>query len=290
MGDERRCPRCGKEARETASFCVACGTDLRQEEGKGADEGHVRGGAGYAPLAPSPLPRPAEAGPLGAPAPGRRKRLAVAFGIAGTALIVAGAVVLALYLTLWRGGKGGVGDPLSLARRYMRAVEEKDVESYLDCFAEEGLSTQDNVILENLGLDPRDVLEMAFRFLDADFRDVALRLESESGDLASVVTTSGTLTVSLFAVKDERDLGREPLRFDMKREGGRWYLLEDPLPNPAVPEFFGDPGDWEMNLDDLGLPDSWKEFPGEEDLERLREWWQEMQERLEEEAPGDTAA
>lgn len=267
---------------------MACGAGLRPKEGDEAAEDHGRVAA-EAERAPSPPPRPPEVEPVKVPAPRGRKRLAVVLGVAGAVLMAAGAVVLTLYLTLWRGGEGGVEDPVSLARKYMRALEEKDVESYLDCFAEKDLSTGDNVMLENLGLDPRDVLGMAFRIMEADFRGVALRLEHEYDGRASVLTTSGTLTISFFGVEEERDLGREPLRFDMKREGGRWYLTDDPMPSPAMPESFRGPEDWETDLQGFGLPDHWKEFPGREDLEKLREWWREMQERLEEEIPGDTA-
>jgi hypothetical protein len=45
-----------------------------------------------------------------------------------------------------------------------------------------------------------------------------------------VVTAAGKLYMNPLGVEKEIDLGWEPLRFEMVREGGRWFLTQNPLP------------------------------------------------------------
>ncbi len=265
------CVRCGREVEKTASFCMYCGACLTGEET-------------YVPL-----PRvPAEAPPAPARTVRGRRRLALLAGAVGCLTIAAAATLLILYLLSWRGAKSD--DPLSLAYRYMRALEEKDVDSYLGCFAEGRFFSEDGLLRENMGVDPRKLLELGFHFMEVEFQDVGLKLERKGVHDASVVTTSGTLVVSVLGMKTETDLGEEPVRFRMTRQDGRWYLAEDPLPDLAVSRFFRGEGRTEIGPDDLGLPEFWNDFPEGNfpegtDLEELEEWLRHMQEWLEEEVP-----
>lgn len=259
------------------------GTDKAEEVGKSA---------------PAPLPRPPERGAasaaqLTAPGFARRRRLALLLGMIGGAFLAAGAVLLVLYIVTWSKG-GGVEGPLDLARKYMRALEEKDVRAYLDCFAESGPPSEGGLFPEGLGIDPREWVEAGFRFMEVEFRDVRLDLERREGDEATVVTRSGTLAASILGVETEVDLGEEPVRFRMAGKGGRWYLVEDPLHGLFMTEFLPGEDGLELDLEDLGLPDIWKELPDVTDFEEMQRWFREMQEWLEEgespeEAPGDSS-
>lgn len=294
MGEQGTCPRCGKESREGASFCTACGMDLRAGmvggvAGEGlnaASENRADGAEEIGGSPPVSLPRPPEAEaasatPLAIPGIARRRRLALVAGMMGGVFLAAGAVMLVLYFISWRKG-GGVEGPVDLARKYMRALEEKDVHSYLDCFAEGGTSSEGGLFPEGLDIDHREWVEMGLRFMEVEFRDVRLDLERQEGDEATVVTKSGTLAMSVLGMETEVDLGEEPMRFRMVRKGGKWYLVEDPLPGLFAPEFLPGEDGLELDLEDLDLPDIWKELPDNTDFEEMQRWFREMQEWLEE--------
>ncbi len=283
------CPRCGRGYREEDSFCSACGTFLRGSRRAATEvQGSAGGEAeeGGSALRPRPEVGTWVAAGAGAAVRRDRRRLAVALGVTGAVMLAAGAAVLVLYLAVWRAGGNGSGDPVSVVRRYMRALEEKDVVSLTDCFAEEGMSAEGEGFLEGLGLDPRRLLEMAIHFMEVSFRNVGLELEYERGGRAAVVTTGGNMTVSVLGMEARTDLGEEPLRFELYRRGGRWYLARDPL--SGLSEFLlGEQGEG-TDTEGLDLPESWEDLPGWEDhgggdrLPGLEELWREMREWLEE--------
>ncbi len=257
------CPRCGAEVREEASYCIRCGERLAGE------------------AAPPPTPRSAVEGAGGRLAP-------LLLGVSGAALIIAAVTLLLLYVLVWRGGKG-VGDPVSLARRYMDSLQEEDVETYLSCFEEGFFSMEDNPILEGMGLGPEELVKMHFGFMDASFRGVELEVRSQEEEKATVMAVAWTLTVSYWVLEEEVDLSEDPLDFRMARKGGRWYLVEDPLPflGGGLWGFREDGADFDaFDLEDLEelLPDDfdleeWEEYLHEEmDLEQFFEEWRHMTE------------
>jgi ketosteroid isomerase-like protein len=169
--------------------------------------------------------------------PPRRGRFALVAGICGGLLIVAGVVVLVLFLTVWKSSGGGAGDPLALAEKYVSAMEKGDVEAYFDCFPPEYFSMQDNPLLEGMDIDIKGLLKTAFNMMDVKFKNLKLELESEKGDQASVVSTSGTLLIAVMGVEQETDLAEDPLEFEMVKQDGRWYLTNDPMPTAWGQEF-----------------------------------------------------
>ncbi|MBC7253720.1 MAG: zinc ribbon domain-containing protein [Actinobacteria bacterium] len=289
-GGGRSCPRCGKEARGGASFCTACGADLR-EGGEGpsakAEVGMVaapHAGEGEAAHPRPPGAEPAAAPPGMAPVASRRKRLALLLGIVGGILLVGGGVLLALYLVLWRGG-AGAGDPVALARKYMRAMEDKDFDALKECYDPDYLAAADQGLLEDMGLGPGGVVEWMMSFLEVRFSAVELRVEHEDAHDALVVTTAGRLSYSIMGWSQEFDLAEEPLRFRMNREEGRWYLVEDPV-NQLLQENLGPEGDTGF-FEDQDLREFWEEFMKDFHLDGrmrrdLEELWREMEEWLEE--------
>ncbi|MDI6874848.1 zinc-ribbon domain-containing protein [Candidatus Solincola sp.] len=297
MDRGRFCPRCGKEAREGDSFCTACGADLR---GGGDDRPAEAERAAVAKQAvdggDSSLARPlgaeaAAAAPGVAPGASGRKRLALVLGMIGGVLLVAGAVLLVLYLALWRGG-GDVGDPLSLARKYMRALEEKDVEAMEECFDPYYLTAEDRANLEDLGLDTRGVFEWAMSLVKVSFSDVKLRVEHEDAQNAVVVTTAGSLSFSVLGWNKDFDLGVDPMRFRMTKREGSWYLTEDPI-NEIMDENLSPEEEMELfeDSDIRGLLEELMKDMGLDDreLQDLKELWREMEERLQEKDEGSPA-
>ncbi|MBC7252426.1 MAG: hypothetical protein H5T72_00450 [Actinobacteria bacterium] len=125
-------------------------------------------------------------------------------------------------------------EPLDMARRFMEAVEEEDVDAFMACFMEEFPIPEPDPTTEPLServkLDPRRFLEISFQGVDFRFEDVELELRSLEGDSATVVTTSGRLYMNPLGMELVRDLSREPLVFRMVRREGSWYLTENPVP------------------------------------------------------------
>ena len=202
------------------------------------------------------MPPPA---PGVAVAPPRKRKAPLIIGIAGGLILAAGIVVLVLFLTVWKGEEAGASEPVQLAEKYMQAVEEGDVDAYMDCFEPDFFSMEDIPMLEDVEIDVRDVLEMSFSVLEADFKDVKLKVESQHGDEATVVTTGGTLKVSALGFDREIDLREEPLTFEVMEENGRWYLTADPMPSSIF-----DAGDFEMDMDEFDFDDY---FPEDMDLD-----------------------
>ncbi|MBC7246481.1 MAG: zinc ribbon domain-containing protein [Actinobacteria bacterium] len=320
MGEEERtCPRCGAALKEGARFCTSCGR--RIDTAGGAEVGTVAGreeavaagvpggaGTGEAGVAPALPPQPdadaQEPGMLPGPARAAgRSRAPLLLGVLGGLLLLAGAVILVLYLAVWREGAGGTGDPVALARKYMEALERKDVDAYLDCFEEGFFSLEDNPLLEGMDLDPRELVEMSFIFMEVSFEGVELDLRRDEGDGATVVTTAGMMSLSIMGMEEEVDLADDPLEFRMARKGGRWYLTEDPMPTllGGDLDLFGDDMDMDMDrppdgydLEDLEkyLPEEWDleelEDLRPEDLEELmRELMEELEEPPQHEGPPD---
>lgn len=286
------CPRCGKAVKEGASFCTGCGEPLGTQGGppgaqSGGAAGETGGGAeqvtgGAAAPVPPPGPQASPPGEPPYPAPGipsyggemppaalpRKSRLPLVLGILGGILVLGGVAVLVLWLTLWRGGAGGTGDPIALAEKFISAMEKGDADAYLDCFDPESLSMEDNPFIDAMGMDMKKLVEMTFSMSEISFKGVQLEKKSERGDRAEVVTTAGTLTLSVMGFEEEYDLAEEPLRFKMVKKSGRWYLTEDPMPGSVGPEM--DLEDLEdMDFEDLDLEELEEFLPEDLDLEEL---------------------
>jgi ketosteroid isomerase-like protein len=165
-------------------------------------------------------------------APAKKSKAPLLIGILGGLLLVGGIVVLILFLTVWKGGgtAGGTDTPVALAEKYIKAMENKDVDAYMDCFDPSYFSTEDNPILEEMGMDVKKMLEMSFQYIEVRFKGVELKVQSEKGDSAVVVTTAGSLSMSFMGMGEEIDLSDEAMEFDMVKKSGRWYLTKDPLP------------------------------------------------------------
>lgn len=252
------------------------GAAARAGGGGAGVEPAAEGGAASAPAGGVP-PQPPGATPFAAPDAGyaigteaaavgiepKKSKAPLILGIIGGILVAGGIAVLVLWLTLWRGGAGGTGDPVALAEKYISALEEGDAQAFMDCFQPEYFSMEDNPLLEGMGMDAKKMIEMTLKMSDFDFQGVQLEKESEGGDRAEVVTTAGKLKVSVMGFEQEYDLAEDPMRFSMERKGGRWYLTEDPMP-----------GSMGMDMDLEGM-DSFEDMDSEgfEDLnpEDLRE-------------------
>lgn len=277
MGEVKFCPRCGTAAKEGVSFCTSCGMELKSyPEGK--------------PEAVPPEPEAAATVALtGSPTlvSAKKNRTPLILGIAGGLLIAAGVVILVLFLIVWRNGEGGVGDPLSLARKYMQALEQKDADSYMECFDEDYFSMGGNPFFEEMEINPEDMVKMGFQFMVIKFRGVELQLQSEKDDRAVVVTASGTLNVSVMGLENEVDLAHEPLEFRMAKKNGRWRLVEDPLPTLNGREM-PEEDRTDTGFEDFNLQNLQDYFPEGMDLENLdlqdlERMMREMEEWMEEE-------
>jgi len=254
---QKTCASCGAPLKEGVSFCTNCGAAQGAPEAAAAGEPPAAAEAA-APVTPAavaaPVAPPAGEGVPGAPVPGmvpavpaKRSKVPMLIGVIGGILVVAGIVVLVLWLTVWKdGGGGGTGDPIALAEKYISAMENGDAGAYFDCFEPDYFSRGEFSFLEEMGMDAREMIEMAFEFTEFKFGSYALELESESKNAATVVTTSGTLSTSALGFEEEYDLADEPLIFEMVKIDGRWYLSDDPMPGSMG-------GD--INLDDLDFED-----------------------------------
>jgi len=300
---ERTCPSCGKQVKEGADFCTNCGAAVTAA-GEAAAAGTGPAGEATQPLPPTeaaaaPPPGPPVAPPpvppaggivaAAAPVPGvapegdRKKNKAALFvGIIGGILVVAGIVVLVLWLAVWKdgGGGGGSANPQALAQKYMDSLAAGDIDAYMDCFEEDFFinEMQNNPFMKELGLTEDDIKEyakMAFEMMEVRFEGVKLKVESETGDQATVVTTAGTSKISVLGMEEELDLAADPLEFNMVKKGGRWYLTE----NPMGATMGTDTGTQDLNLEDFDLEDLNLEdlnlqdlIPEDLNLEDLEQW------------------
>ena len=189
-------------------------------------------------------------------------------------MIAGGIAVLVLWLAVWRGGAGGTGDPVALAEKYISAMENGDAKAYMDCFEPGFFKMEDNPIFKDMDIEK--MIEMTFEISEMKFSDVRLEKRSESGDKAEVVTTSGKLTASIMGFEQEYDLAEDPLVFEMVRKGGRWYLVDDPMPGSMGTEFDLEDMDLEdmdlEDMEDLNPEDLEDMIPEDLDLEDLEEF------------------
>jgi len=271
---ENKCPSCDKPLKEGASFCTNCGAAVGAPAGAAAAAPPAEStqplpppqAAAAPPVPPADAAPPAPPGVEGAgagivaagavpPTPPRKNKAALLVGVIGGILVVAGIVVLVLWLAVWRdgGGGGGTSDPIALAEKFLSAMEKGDVDAYLDCFEPGYL--EDNDILESMGMDMKELLEMTFDMAEIELGSYALELESEKGSEAVVVTTEGTLTISVMGFDQEYDLADDPMEFVMVKEGGRWYLTQDPMPGMGTEMDFDDLEFDDESMEDLDLED-----------------------------------
>ncbi len=256
------CPDCGAQLDETVRFCPDCGA--------GIEEGEVRSAAPIQQMPPPPVmtqpmppvtqpppqagaqfvaPPPGQVGqpPGGFDAPGagypplpqsRRGKTGLIVGILGGVVVVAGIVLLILFLTVFKGGGGGgTNEPTALVNKYMDSLQNKNATAYMDCFQEDFFSNAGS-FMEDLNMDPKKMVELALSFADFKFSGVQLEVQSQTADSATVVTTAGKATASVMGFDTDTDLANEPLEFDMIKEGGRWYLTNDPMDSSI--DFSGD--------------------------------------------------
>lgn len=160
----------------------------------------------------------------------KKSKAPMIIGIVGGLLIVGAVAVLVLWLTVWSGGGGsGADDPIALAEKYIAALEDGNLDAYKDCFPPDFFSAEDIPMMEEMGFDIDELLEMTFEVTEFRFDGVALELESETAGRAVVVTTSGTARVSTMGFEEEFDLEDDPLEFEMEKMDGKWYMVDDPL-------------------------------------------------------------
>jgi|GEM_PF-1209794 len=269
---EKTCASCGKPLKEGGAFCTSCGAAVGAAGGaaaavsaEGTPPGPVETTAPMEGAPPPPVPPAAGVEGAGVqppvyaagPAP-KKNKAALIVGICGGILVVAGIVVLVLWLAVWKdGGGGGTGDPVALAQKYMDSLEQGDIDAYMACFQENFFldEIKDNPFMEYMEMSEEDLMEyvkMAFEMMEVNFEDVELELTSESGDKATVVTTAGTSSVSVFGMEEELDLADDPLEFNMIKEGGRWYLAENPMGATMGSGMDFDTDDFEdMDLEDF---------------------------------------
>ena len=295
---ERTCPSCGKQVKEGADFCTNCGAAVTAA-GEAAAAGTGPAGEATQPLPPTeaaaaPPPGPPVAPPpvppaggivaAAAPVPGvapegdRKKNKAALFvGIIGGILVVAGIVVLVLWLAVWKdggGGGGGSANPQALAQQYMDSLAAGDIDAYMDCFEEDFFlnEMQSNPFMEELGLTEEDIKEyakMAFEMMEVRFEGVKLEVTSETNDKATVVTTAGTSSISVMGMEQELDLAADPLEFNMVKKDGRWYLTENPMgATTGTDTGLEDLNLEDFNLEDLNLEDLIPQDLNLEDLEQ----------------------
>jgi hypothetical protein len=263
--NEKTCANCGSPVKEGAAFCTKCGAaQAAPVEGAAAAPG-----AGV-PGAPMPAAAPM--------APAKRSKAPMIIGIVGGALVLCAIAVLVLWLAVWRDGGGGAAgsdDPIGLAEKYIQSLEKGDIDSYMECFEGDFFvdEMKNNPFLEEMGLtedDIKEYAEMAFEMMEVDFKEYALELESETKDKATVVTTSGTVVVSVFGMEEEVDLADDPLEFNMVKKDGRWYLVENPMGMTMGTDMDFDMED--IVPEDLNLEDLENLLPEDlniEDLENL---------------------
>jgi hypothetical protein len=299
---ERICPSCGKQVKAGAAFCTYCGAALGVAEEAAAAAPPTGEPAPEQEETTQPLPQAAETAtpvPLVPPtagvaaAPGfvprtspKSSKLPLLVGLAGGILVIAGIALLVLWLTVWNSGGGGSGDPISLAEKYINAMEKGDFDGYLGCFEEGYMDSymEDNPVLEGMGVDIEEMMRMTFDMMEVEFEDYALEIESEGEQEATVVTTRGTATLSVMGFEQVYDLSEEPMVFEMIEEGGSWYLTRDPMPGSMGGDMDFDMGDLEeMEYEDFDLEDMSELLPEEMDLEDLEDMSSEDLEKMLEE-------
>jgi hypothetical protein len=143
--------------------------------------------------------------------------------------------------------------------------------------------------MEYLEMSEEDIMEyvrMAFEMMEVEFDGVELEVTSQQGDKATVVTTAGTMKAGMFGFEEEVDLADDPLEFNMVKEGGRWYLTENPMGDTMGSGMDFDMGDLEdfdiedledldmddledLNLEDFNLEDLEQYLPEGMDIEEL---------------------
>lgn len=290
------CASCGAEVAEGSAFCTSCGAAMAAPPTPPP---------GTAIEAPPPLaPPPGAAYEAAPPVPGtapaaapRRSKAPLVLGIVG-GLLIAGCVVVVLLG--WAVGPkwfaagskgGGSGSPIALAEKFMRALENGDFDAYMACFEKDFLKDgiEDSAFTEGLGFSEEDIMEyakMAFEMMDVKFDGVELEVTSEKGDKATVVTAGGSMTMAFFGFETEIDLAKTPLKFNMIKVGGTWYLTENPL-EAATDTAFDVDADLEdyldMDLEDIVPEDMQDILPEGMDLGDLEDMTPEELEQLLEE-------
>jgi zinc-ribbon domain len=252
------CPGCGTQLPEGTKFCTNCGAHLEAgstppPQGPPAPPGNIYQGPPVPPgpaypVQPPGVP-PGAPGQFAAPPPAgyethamgyeplpAKKRMGLILGIIGGVVVVAGIVVLILFLTVFNGGGGGgTNDPTALANKYISALQNKNTDSYMDCFEADYFENMAG-FTDYLNMDPKEMINMMLKVADFKFSDVQFKVQSQASDSATVVTTAGKGSVSVMGMNRELDMAQEPLTFNMIKNGGRWYMTEDPLGGTGLGE------------------------------------------------------
>jgi hypothetical protein len=183
------------------------------------------------------------------PPPPRRKRGLLVGGILGGVAVVAGVIALILFLTVFSGGGGAassVDQPKGLANKYLAALQDKDSQSYMDCFNSDYFE-RINSFSEMLNINAQDLVDTIMDLATFKFGGVKLEVRSQTESEATVVTTAGKASFSAMGQRRDSDLSQDQLVFNMVKEDGRWYLTEDPMDSAGLSTDFSGgfgSGDW----------------------------------------------
>ena len=208
------CDNCGTKLEDGAKFCDNCGNPVSAESAPAA--------APAAAPAYTPAPEAAPA-PGYTPAPkksGNGKLIGIICGAAGAAVL---AVVLVLVLVL-----GGGGGPEGVVEKYIDAMNEGDVDAFMECLPEFLVD-----VLEDEGYT-EDYFEEMMDSIEDEVEIIEIEVKKEGDDLDDIGQYASLMS------EDDEDAfeGWAKVKAEVEVDGdeksetflcicldGTWYLL-----------------------------------------------------------------